>query len=89
MRRERIEECIYHHLNRKDVFLGILDFNELVLLVAQDRQNRELQLKTLLGRIAEDLKDDMPRARFAFGISETYTGIEKLGAVYEESFEGA
>lgn len=85
MRRERIEKCIYHHLNRKDVFLGILDLNELVLLVAQDRQNRELQLKTLLGRIAEDLKMDMPRARFAFGVSETYTGIEKLGAVYEES----
>lgn len=86
MRRERAERCIYNHLGRKDAFLGILDFNEMVLLIAQDRAGNG-SLKEILEDIIADLEDDMGRAEFKAGLVEEYTGIEKLAPVYTESLK--
>lgn len=84
MRRERIERCIYNHLSKRDVYLGILDNNEMALLVAQDREKNE-PLQEVMKSIIIDLEKDMERAKFCCGLNEEYTGIEKLSKSYELS----
>lgn len=87
MRREKIEKCLYKHINKSDVFLGILDFNELVLLIAEDRVNKSVAIKDLMNRVIKELKLEMKEAKFLAGFNEEYSGIEKLKDIYSKGLK--
>lgn len=87
MRRERLEKCIYKHVLKSDIFLGILDCNELVILIAEDRHNRKISVKTLVKNIIEEFEKEMEEAKFLAGFNEEYSGIEKLKDIYAKGLK--